>query len=54
MRYNVIHADQRLLAGREAFRFAAGPPCRFIPLDFGRGVIPLDNLHSSFRDPRGP
>jgi len=29
-------------------------PCRFIPLDLGRGVIPFEALQCSRRDPLGP
>lgn len=51
---NVQSSIYRLLFDRPAFLLAAIPPWRFIPFWAGRAERPLDNRHSSRREPRGP
>lgn len=44
----------RLLCDLPDFLFAATVPCLFIPLAFGLGARPFEDLHDSLRDCLGP
>lgn len=50
-----IHSTIHLLrCDRPDFRRAAIPPCRFMPFNAGRAVMPFESLHCSRRELRGP